>query len=73
MWARQSSWLPAFFMTRNSSARYSGTTGIAELAWVTTALSTATRASPPSPDSRSRMAAAARSRSSLALPRVACQ
>ena len=48
-------------------------TGIAELAWVTTAFRTATRASPSSGATRSRIAAAARSRSSLALPSVACQ
>ncbi len=65
----QPSCVPSSFITLNSSERYSGIIGIAELACVTTALSTATRASPPPwAASLARIAGTVRSRSFLAAP-----
>ena len=64
----QPSWVPSCFITLNSSDRYSGMVGIAELAWVTTALSTDTRASPPMPCRLARMSLTLVSRSFLAAP-----
>ncbi|MNI72050.1 hypothetical protein D3C73_1279700 [compost metagenome] len=64
----QPSWVPFAFITLNSSDRYSGMVGMAELAWVTTAFSTDTRASPPILASFSRRPSTLSSRSFLAAP-----
>ncbi|MNT27044.1 hypothetical protein D3C72_1626550 [compost metagenome] len=64
----QPSWVPSSFMTLNSSDRYSGIMGMAELACVTTAFSTDTRASPPRAASLARMSSTFWSRSFLAAP-----
>ncbi|MOA13758.1 hypothetical protein D3C78_1338210 [compost metagenome] len=64
----QPSCVPSAFMILNSRDRYSGIIGMAELAWVTTAFSTETRASPPRAASLARMSSTLSSRSFLAAP-----
>ena len=64
----QPSCVPASFIVLNSSDRYSGIIGIAELACVTTAFSTDTRASPPCATSLSRIDSTFLSRSFFASP-----